>query len=75
MQDRIAPLVREAATFDAIADGLARGATVHIRMGHRFGARTLLRMCREHRVKALMRRCQAAANLGRELPSIGPVIR
>ncbi len=75
MQHRIAPLVSEAATFDAIADGLARGATAHRCMGNRFEARTLLRMCREHRVKALMRRCQAAAILGRELPSRGPVSR
>ncbi len=73
MQDRIAPLVREAATFDAIADGLAQGAAAHVCMGNRSGARMLLRMCREHRVKALMRRCQAAAILGRELPSTGEV--
>lgn len=54
MQDRIAPLVREATIFDAIADGLARGAVVHGRMGNRSVARTLLRMSWEHRVKKLM---------------------
>lgn len=75
MQDRIAPLVREATTLDAIADGLARGAVVHGRMGNRSVARTLLRMGREHRVKALMRRCEAAAILDRELPSTGPMGR
>ncbi|VUD70212.1 hypothetical protein [Methylobacterium symbioticum] len=72
MQERIAPLVREAATLEYIADALAQAAGVHAGVGDRGGARTLRRMSREHRVKAMLRRGLAAAILGRELPAAGP---
>lgn len=69
MQDPVARLVREAATLDAVADALGRAAALLIDAGNRAGGRTLRRMSRDHRIKALLRRGQAANLLGRELPA------
>jgi hypothetical protein len=69
MQESVAMLVREAATLDAVADALGTAASVLIDLGNRAGGRRLRRMGRDQRVKALMRRAQAASLLGRELPA------
>ncbi len=71
MQDSVAPLVREATVLDDIADALVRHATVHGCAGDRAVACRLRRMGRELRIKAMLRRGQAAAILGHELPAAG----
>lgn len=71
MKDSIAPLVREAATLDSIADALVRHATVHGCAGDKVVAGRLRRMGRELRIKAMLKRGHAAAILGYELPTAG----
>ncbi|CAO4145582.1 hypothetical protein LPLAFNJD_LOCUS1977 [Methylorubrum aminovorans] len=60
-------LLRDATTLDFIADELSRAAAVQATENNPYDARTLMRMAREQRVKAILSRARAAAAGGEEL--------